>query len=170
MGTTLRVSSKTATTTVVNTVTETDIGKLVLPANSLYAPGVAARFTAAGDILNNSGSAGTVTFKLKLGATTVLTTAATSWAASANRRQWRADILIESVGTDSQRISGHLEISDADTDTWTDHSTDGMIYTGYGTAAVDDAASIDVTLLATMGAAHASFEVTCKQAVLELLR
>lgn len=170
MAASLRVSSKTATTTAVSTVTETEIAELVLPANGLWTPGAAARFTAAGDLLSNTGSAETVIFKFLLGATTVLTTPAVALAADADRRQWRADILILSAATDSQRITGHLQISDAESGTWVDDTADGVTLTGYGTAAENDGATIDVTLTVTLSSSSASLEATCKLAVLELLR
>lgn len=170
MPTSIRGSSKIATTTVNTTVAETEIAELVLPANGLWTPGAAARFTAAGDLLSNTGSAETVIFKFLLGATTVFTTPAVALPADADRRQWRADILILSVATDSQRITGHLQISDAEAGTWVDDTADGVTLTGYGTAARDDAAEIDVTLTVTLSTSSASLEATCKAAVLELLR
>ena len=170
MPNTTRYDSKIDTTIVNTSTAETEIAELVMPAGALWKAKTGARFYANGDILNNSGVAATVIFKLKLGSTTVLTSPATSWAASATRRQWRAQVDIVSVAADSQRISGELKVSDADADTWADNSTDGKVYIGKGTAAVDDGASIDVTLLATLGASHASLEITCTQATLELLR
>lgn len=170
MPNTTRFATKISTTTVNTSAAETEIAELVMPAGALWKPGAGARFVANGEILNNSGVAATVIFKFKLGATTIVTTPATPWAASANRRKWKAEIHVVSVATDSQRVSAALWVSDADADTWADDSSDGRFYIGQGVAVVDDGASIDVTLLATLGASHANLEITCTQATLELLR
>lgn len=170
MPNTTRTDSKISTTTVNTSTAETEIAELVMPAGALWKAKAGARFSANGDILNNSGVAATVVFKFKLGATTIVTTPATSWAASANRRKWRAEIEVVSVAADSQRVSAALWVSDADADTWTDDSSDGRFYIGKGVAIEDDGVAIDLTLLATLGASHASLEITCTQATLELLR
>jgi hypothetical protein len=66
------------------------------------------RLTAWGTSLNNTGTTLTNTHKIKLGATTVLTSPAQSYVTSANTRFWRmqVDILVESLT--AQRIGAGL--------------------------------------------------------------
>lgn len=166
----VRVASKIATTTVNTTTADTALGVLSLPSSGLGGIGRAARFTAAGDLLSDTGSAETVIFKFKLGATTVLTTPAVPLPDDTDRRQWRSEILVVAVDLVSQRITGHLQISDAEAGTWVDDTADGVVLTGYGTAAEDAGTILACTLSVTLSASSASLEATCKTAVLELLR
>ena len=179
----LLIQADIITTIVNSTVVETTLTTLTVPAGYL-AVGYGVRAVSAGDILNNIGADATCLFRVKLGATTILTTPAITLAASANRRKWRlaVDILAESGVL--QRASGVLHISDAAAETFADTmkavrnqlgwpSTDargGAHLIGYGTAAETGANVLDIAITVTLSTANANLEVTHKIGTLEGLR
>lgn len=159
------VAADTNTVTVVNTVTETELVSLIVPAYGL-AEGQTVRLTVAGDFLNNSGGAATCLFKIKLGTSVVLTTPATSLANSANLRQWRlvVDILAE---TDAlQRVSAGLWWSD---DTADNFGAAETYLVGYGTDTEDGTSTVDVSVTATLGTAATTINVRRHMGFLEAL-
>ncbi len=168
--TVVKLTSKLSTTTVNNTVTETDLVNFDVPANGLEIVGHSIRVIASGEFLNNTGGADTVTFRVKLGATTMLATAALSFNASANRRKWFAEINLLAEAEDTQRMTGTLLVSDADADSFADHGTDGQAATGYGTAAEVTSAALTFKITGQLGTANANLEVTCTMAQIELVR
>lgn len=93
---------KTSSKQVVNTVAETDLlnGEITIGAGVLGTNGIL-RLSAMGDFINNSGAtqAG-VRLKLKLGATTLIDTAAPAnfWGSSASRFPWKVDVQIANLG------------------------------------------------------------------------
>lgn len=91
-----------ATTTVVNTTTDTNLYSFTLPTD--LAAGDVLRLHAQGDYLNNSGSAVSQRLRLKLGATTVIDAASiVSIATSVNRRRWVLDAVLVVETTSAQR-------------------------------------------------------------------
>ncbi len=168
--TVIKLTSKLSTTTIVNTVTETDLVNFDVPANALEFAEHSLRIVAAGELLNNSGGADTVTFRVKLGATTLLATAALSFNASANRRKWYMEIDILSAAAGAQRVTGILQISNADTDSFAGHGTDGAAATGYGTGAEVTSAALTFVITGQLGTANALLEVTCTMAQIEFVR
>ena len=102
---------------VVNTITETDILNVSVPANTLGATG-ALRVTIVGDYLNNSGTARQVTFQVKFGASGSevatfgeITTAVTT---NSQRRPFRIEFTIfNKNATNSQGTEGFLHMGAA---------------------------------------------------------
>jgi hypothetical protein len=90
------VDATTATSTqqlIVSNAGEVTLATLTIPPalrHDVY------ELVAAGDCLNNSSGAVTMTWRLKLGAVTLLSNVAISMAANANRRQWtvRSELLV----------------------------------------------------------------------------
>ena len=154
-----------STFNVVNTVSETEIVSLVMPAYG-FAAGRAARLTVGGQLLNNVGTAQTFTFKVKLGSTTVLTSPAISLATSANGRTWQLETIIASETDDIQKVSGLLVISAAGTTTMLAGSDYAI---GYGTAAEDGTGTVDVSVTVTLGSASANLTLTKRMGLLEQL-
>lgn len=104
--TTLLASSyPTVSPGVVNTTTETALASLTVPAAQLLA-GDRLVFDLAWDILNNSGSAVTYTYRLKVGATTVGTSSALSIGASAQRAGIRGRFIIALPALNTPRVWG----------------------------------------------------------------
>jgi hypothetical protein len=164
---TVRLVAHDFTTTTVNTTaTETNLTVLPVPTGGL-ASDTAIRVTCGGDLLNNTGSPDTFLFTVYLGSTAILTTGATSLAASANRYKWRLQTEIGAATDSTQRATGLLTISAADTD---DFSADGLALTGYGTASEDGTDQLDVTLTITLGSSSANLEATHKTGILEAIR
>ncbi len=168
--TVIKLTSKLSTTTIVNTVTETDLVNFDVPANGLEIVGHSIRVVASGEFLNNTGGADTVQFRVKLGATTMLAPAAISFNASATRRKWFMEIDLLAEAEDLQRAAGILLVSDADTDSFADHGTDGQAATGYGTAAETTSGALTFKITGQLATASANLEVTCTMAQVELVR
>jgi hypothetical protein len=161
-----RLALDAATTTVNTSTAETDLTVVSIPPNGLAADGVV-RLTAVGDFLNNTGSADTITFKVKLGTSVALTTPTISLAASTTRRKWRLELDIIAETDTAQRLSAVLHISDAATDNF---AADGVSYTGYGTDTETGTAAVDVSVTATLGTSSALLEVRHHAAILEAIR
>jgi hypothetical protein len=170
MSNVIKLVSKIATVTINNSITETDLVNFDVPAYGLEFAEQSIRVKMAGEFLNNTGAAATLTFKVKLGTTTILTTAALSLAQSANRRKWDMEVELLATAADTQRIRGTLQISDADAETFANHSTDGEIVTGYGTATEMTSDALTFVLTGQLGTANASIEVTCTMTQAELLK
>lgn len=166
-----RVLARTLTdVSVANTVTETDLVSLTIPAAAVAA-GDLVRLTVSGDALNNTGLGVDYTYRFKLGATTVLATAAVSVAAATNRRTWRLVVDIVFPTTASERVSAAFQGSGSQTDTWKSGATtfpSGA--TGYGTASESAVTALTAKLTVQMGTAAANADSVAHHAVLELVR
>ncbi len=102
-----------ATLDVVNTIVETSLGSVSVPANALRTDR-AVRLTLVGDYLNNSGVARTVTLRVKLGATTLYNDATVALAANAARRPLRAELLIANLNASNvQALGGAIALGSA---------------------------------------------------------
>lgn len=162
---------KVSSSTIINTTAaETDLFTYTLPAGLLDVDGRGIRFIAAGDFLNNTAGADTVTLRFKLGTTTLLATPAVSLTNSANRRKWRVEVYLMSTGTDAQDASGEFHISDDSTDTWASEGTSGHQAVGYGTATENAGTALDMDLTAQLGTSDANLEIALHFANVEILR
>lgn len=164
------VAEAHADTTIVNTTTETDAVSLTLPAG-VVAAGDIVRLTVWADQLNNSGGAVTYTYRLKIGATTALTTSAMSIGSNANRIKGvsiRCDILIESAT--AQRVRGELLGSARTTDTWPIAASVVVAATGYGVAAEDTTSAKTIKLTVQMGTANSLADFVVHGATLEIVK
>lgn len=97
---------------VVDTTTETTVYSFSVPADSLSTNRML-RMTLLGDYLNNSGTIRTVTFRVKYGATTMLTFdgAGGTLAASASRRSVRLMVELSAKNSNSAQIAhGNLHV------------------------------------------------------------
>lgn len=108
------ISSTMTTVTVANTVTETNLltGIAALPAASTAATD-RILLTATLDAKNNSGIAATLTYRLKLGATTLLTTTALSYNDSANRCPSLLEVVMTVIDADSLLVTMELKSGNA---------------------------------------------------------
>jgi hypothetical protein len=111
------------------------------------------QLTAFGSQLNNSGSAVTYTYFVKVGATTVITTIGTSFAANGNRRKWRFVVDLFFDSTTVQEVSADLGVSNAGTMT---APASGNAYTGYSTCTENFATAKNVVVSVQMGTASAN--------------
>lgn len=170
MADTATIHTVSNTTTINTTAAETDLFTYTLPAALLDVDGRGVRFIAAGDFLNNTAGADTLTLRFKLGTTTMLATPAISLTNSANRRKWRVEVYLMSTGTDEQDASGEFRISDDSTDTWASEGTSGHQAVGYGTATENAGNALDMDLTAQLGSSSASLEVQLHFANVEILR
>ena len=154
-----------STVNIINTVSETEIASLVSPAYGL-ASGRAVRLTVAGQLVNNVGTSQTVTFRVKLEGTTILTSPAYSLSTSANNRMWQVEALVAAEADAIQRLSGTIHISAAGTTTLLAGGEYGI---GYGTGTKDGTGTIDVSVTAQLGSASTSLTLTKRMALLEQL-
>ena len=168
--TVIKLTSKLSTTTVNTDATEQDLVNFDVPANGLEFAGHSVRVIAAGEFLNNTGGADTITFRVKLGATTLMATAALSFNASATRRKWYMEVDLLAEAADLQRATGTLQISDADADSFANHNTDGEVATGYGTGAEVTSAALTFVITGQLGTSNALLEMTCTMAQVEFIR
>lgn len=136
-----------------NTTTETDVAKLTIPANAT-ASGSILLFEAGGVLTNNSGGSISHVLKLKLGSTTIVTSASTAVATSANSLKWylRAELLFATAST--QRSTVHMLQSAQSSATW---GTAGDVTVGFGTAAEAMSGATDFGFTVTPGTASASY-------------
>jgi hypothetical protein len=104
--------------------------------------------------LNSSGGAVTYVYFLKVGATTVITTASVNFASNSNRRKWRFvfDLFFES--TTVQEVSADLNVSNAGT--MTAPLAIANAHIGYSTCTEDFATAKNVVVSVQMGTASAN--------------
>lgn len=167
-----RVIASTETTLpVVNTTVETDLFSLTLP-GGLVAAGDRILVTMIGDQLNNSAGTVTYTYRFKIGATTVLATAAISFGTSANRRRWTATAEIAIESATAQRVGALLSVSDANAPNWDTVSgtTPFNPFVGSNTSAEDTSTDKAVVLSVQMGTASASADCRLLAAALTHIR
>lgn len=150
----------------VNTTSETVVATVAVP--TTVEAGDLLRFVAVGDMLNNTGGGVNFTFKSILGATTVLTTPATSLATGANRRQWRLSGEVLANATNDERLNFNLFITNAASTGWVGGA--GAQFQARGTATEDLTAGKNLQLSVTMGTASASADFVCHESWLELVK
>ena len=159
-------------TEVVSSSTETSIYSHSIPANKLGATG-GIRVGIRGDYLNNSGAGRTLTVRVKLGATTILTSNTPTITTSTLRRKWMLVIDLFNTATNAQKVGVTFILSAPGSDelVYTDPSTAGRLYEGQGigSAAEDTtgARTFDVTV--RHGTIHASLSLRKEIAFMELL-
>ncbi|HEY6018708.1 MAG TPA: hypothetical protein VIY48_02105 [Candidatus Paceibacterota bacterium] len=98
----------TTPVTVNNTVADTNLSSITVPANALGTNGLL-RLTLWGDMLNNNALIDSPRWKLKLGATTLLDTNVTGtgnvWSVSAVRQGWRIQAEVLNLGAANAQVS-----------------------------------------------------------------
>lgn len=155
-----------ATTQVVNTVTQTDLYSKSIAGGDMPA-GALFRLVAWGDQLNNSGAGQTYTYRVKLGATTILQTANFSAPSSASRRKWTLEVWILGESSTAQRIGGRLTVSDIPGGTETMPQAQTLDFQGSNTSAEDTSTAKTLAVTIAMGTAGASIDTRLLGAVLE---
>ncbi len=148
----LVASTTTSFTAVSNTTSDVTLATLTNPA-ALPAAGDFFIFESGGQLSNNTGGSINHTIRLKLGATTVLTTPAISIGTNAADREWYLRATIAFVSAASQKISAMLAYSLPDTANWGGGSASPA---GYGTAAENSASSLAVAVSVQPGTAAAT--------------
>ncbi len=159
---------------IVSSTTETDffVGEpgYTIPANTIGATG-GLRLTLTGMVLNNA--AGTITFRVRLGATIILASAAIDIEnVATNKAKWVLVVWIHNTATNAQRCSAQLMISDITADnlivTGASGTVENWIGLGYGTAAIDTTADAILRVTAQYSASSASLSWEKKTGILEL--
>lgn len=145
----------TSFTAVSNTTAETTVANLTIPEGATET-GSILMFEAGGTLVNSSGSGINHVLKLKLGSTTLITSAATAVANSASACKWhlKAPILWGTATT--QRTTATLTMSPASSATW---ATGSDAAVGYGTAAEAMSSGTDVTFSVTPASASSSYSM-----------
>jgi hypothetical protein len=184
---------KTGSTTVSNTVTETDLlgGAITIPANAMGTNRVL-QFQAGGDWVQNSGgNLAAPRFKLKLGATTLIDTGAPGSPAtisSATRYAWNVSATIsELAATNSQSVNFQLNLTTSTgyvptgAFALTSGEGAGTILTGAGagpgvisanawtSSAVDMTAAQALTLTVILPTASANVNMVCYNALAQII-
>lgn len=154
-----------ATTTVADTVTETDLYRETIGAGAIGAGNIL-DLLVFGDYLNNSGSTVNLTLRIKLGATTVITTNAMALTTGASRRKFFLRVRLHNVTTGTQRVHCQGELSQAGS---TDAVGGSAAFTivGYGTASEDTTAAKDLAITAEHGTAASTIDIQLHAACLE---
>jgi len=151
--------------------TEQTLATLAIPAG-LIRVGDGLQVLAFGDTVNSSGSAVTYTWRLKIGGTTMLATPAFSHASNPDtnaRRKWKFTAELEFPTTASERVTGDLLTTGATLNTM-DAVATALVATGYGTAAEDTAAALNVVFTCQLGTAVSSADVVLHGASLVYFR
>lgn len=152
----------------VNTTTETAAASLTLPAGAVAA-GDLVRLTLFGDYLNNSGGSVNYTYKVKVGATTVMTSTTSTIPTTANRAKYKATVDIMIVSTTAQRVSALVNSTGAAA-TGFDVITASRCMVGYGTSAEDTSSSKTIQFTVTLNTANALTDFVCHAATLEVIK
>lgn len=157
------VTAVTTDVTIANSTTETTLATLAVPTSAPAASRY--RFIIAGDILNNSAGAVNYTFKVKLGATTVLTASALSLANSATRRQFsvEGDVYVVAPASD-QRVRAVAVVGTTSSNNFSMANIN--VGPGYGTAAEDLTAGKNLLFTVQLGTADANADCRVHLAVL----
>ncbi len=140
-------------TAVSNTTSDTTVASLDIPAGAVAAGDVMV-FECGGTLLNNSGGSVNHTFRLKVGATTVLTTPALSISTNASDREWHLRATIMFPTTSTQKVSGLFTYALPDTANWGGGGGGGTA-PGYGTAAESTTTAVTVAFTLQPGTASA---------------
>lgn len=160
------LDSVQSTTSVVSTITETDIYSFTLPTD--LAAGDYLRLTLMGDFFNNKGSTGTVTTRLKLGSTTMLASAGQSLVSNANRGRWMAiyDLAV-AVAASEQRVAAIVMAGTQSATATLNANTTGYTLAGYGTAAEDLTSAKALKVTIELNVSDANFDFRRHAAILE---
>ena len=161
------------TVNIVDSAVEASLYSHEIPAGALGATG-GARLSMGGGYLNNSGGAQTLQIKVKLGATTVLTSNLFSIPLSNQARAWTLDVWFLNNGASSQRMHAKFLMSFPDSDNFfigrTDLATSGgVLGVGSNNSAEDTSAARTIDVTAKHGNAHASLNLSKYTALLELI-
>lgn len=132
-----------------------------LPGGSLF------RFNAWGDQLNNSGVSQNYTYRVKLGATTILATPAFNVGSSVSRRKWTLEAWILGASAAAQRIGGRMTVSDLPGGVETMIQAQSLDFEGSNTSAEDMSAAKTLALTIQMATAGLSIDTRLLGAVLE---
>ena len=152
-----------STQDVTNRTDEVSLYSFAIPANELGATG-GVRLLLAGDLLDQSVTGATLTLRVKLGATTVLTIGPFDLGSNANRREWTWDILFLNVSATSQDWVSRLFIVRGDLVATFERAN---IDTPTSSEDTTSARTIDVT--AQYSAAETALSVRKELALLEKL-
>jgi hypothetical protein len=158
-------------TTVGNTATETSCGTYAMPGGTLGTTGIL-RVRAYGTYIQNNASATTLTFKLYLGTTAYIATAAMSMAQAAETKSWQFEAIISAVDSNSaQEWYGRWDRSAGDTDAGTMLSTSSpsLAVSATNNSAENSANALDVKLTIKWNAARAEAIALCNCFVIEKL-
>lgn len=166
------IFTQTANATITNTVTETTllgtgVGTKTLPANSLII-GKTVRIKACGFYSTDGAAAGTLTFNLKIGGTTVATTGARTAVNAAANFYWEieAEITCRTTGAGGTVFAQAKFL----------HQQEATTYNAFlwplvntGTDAVDTTVSNALDLTTTFGTADTDNTITCSNSSIEVL-
>ena len=158
-----KIDSNSTTYTATNSSTEQTISSMTIPALTISNEG-ATRLTATGIIQNSTSAGGTVTFKVKLDATTVMETSGIVCSTDASPRKWAVEVMTLGNAPNVQTHWGTLGVSTPSTYVIADTSWAGA---GSSTSGLSELSAITATVTAQMSAASTSFTVTRTAAVLE---
>lgn len=155
-----------------STTTETAIYSGTVAANIMGTEG-GVELNVFGDMLKNA--AGTLTWKVKLGATTVLTSNARTWDSIATERyKWALRVMVVNAGaTNSQKVGATFLLDQAGTSITfpMNRQSDAPALngqgTGYGTAAEDSTAALAFVVTVQWSASSASLSLRKELALLE---
>lgn len=153
---------------VANNAAETTIYSHTIPAGILGSTG-GFRATVGGDALVNV--AGTVVLRIKLGATTALTTITFNPTDSAFRYRWWLVILCMNSATDAQKWGAFFQavISEEGFAWQLGNSNTAIQGAGYGTSGEDTSGALLLNITVDWSAANASLSWRKEMAVLELI-
>jgi len=153
-----------ATVDVANTVTETVLYSQSIPAGQLGADG-GIRLTLSGDMLANV--AGTVTLRVKLGATIVLATPSTDFADSPARRNWQMVVEFMNSAVNAQKWTAFMHVMNATSDNFPLGLADIRTGVGLGTSSEDTNSALTLQVTAQWSVANASLSFRKEMAILE---
>lgn len=119
-----------------------------------------------GSYLNQSGANRTITYRFKLGATTIWAATTGNFGTNANRRGFHMKFLLQNRTTSSQQLTGEIVISQSNaptTGTYGDFASSGDQQAVLGGTATEDwTTAKTVTLTVQHSAAHASLSTTLR--------
>lgn len=163
----MRVAGTETVVTVVNTVTETNLASLTIPANTSQ-QGDMYLFMAGGTQFNDSGSSVNYTHRFKVGGTNILVTNANAYTTAATRRKWRVEVRLVVRAADIA-VTGHLGLGLQGTATqWLVDSGNTLYAENLSTAPLTSDQAL--VLSVEMGTAHASADAVLDYAELIRLR
>jgi hypothetical protein len=165
-----------ATTTISNTVAETDMLNLSVPANSMGANG-AVRFTISGYLLQNQASATTYTFAVLFGGTTMYRGSGPAIAQSATKQPFRiVGEVFNKNATNANSFSGYISNQDTGSVTTglggiTDDEIriNGNIDSETADTTTDTTSAQTLQVTVTMDVANANAQLVVKQYFVELI-
>lgn len=134
----------------------------------------AVRVVMAGDLLSNSGTTNTYTFRIKFGATTLWGDACAAFSsASATRIPWRLEFTIQNTAAATQVMDGMLMIGPQAAAATSGEGDVALVAKVanpiYGTSAIDTTAAATVLVSCQMSTSNVAAEVSRKRTMAELL-